>query len=461
MTTLPLQIVVMAAGQGKRMYSARPKVLHPLAGRPLVSHVLDAARSLAPSALVLVVGHGGDAVREALAAPDLGFVTQDPPRGTGDAVRIALGALPGDGVTLVANGDCPLVPAATFSALADIAAAGKLAVLTARVSDPSGLGRVVRDTAGSVRAIVEERDASPAERAISEIYTGVMAAPTALLSRFVHALTDDNAQREYYLTEVIRLAVAAGVPVEAHVAADETDILGVNDRVQLAAIERIVQARIAGALMAAGTTLADPARIDVRGRLSCGRDVTIDVGCVFEGEVTLADDVTVGAYCVLRDVAIGPGTEIVAFTHLVSARIGARCRIGPFARMRPGVELADGVHIGNFVELKATALGRGAKANHLAYLGDSTVGAGVNVGAGTITANYDGVHKFRTVIGDGAFIGSNCVLVAPITVGEGATIAAGSVITRDAPAGELTVARAKAVTIPGWKRPAKTTKGAI
>jgi bifunctional UDP-N-acetylglucosamine pyrophosphorylase/glucosamine-1-phosphate N-acetyltransferase len=453
--SFPLQIIVMAAGQGKRMHSALPKVLHPLAGRPLVSHVLDAARSLAPRALCLVVGHGEDAVRQALAAPDLAIVTQDPPRGTGEAVRIALATLGDDGVTVVANGDCPLIPAATFAALADIAAAGRLAVLTAWVSDPAGLGRVVRDAAGAVRAIVEEKDAGPTERAISEIYTGALAAPTPLLRRWVAALKNDNAQREFYLTDIVAMSLADNVPVEAHVAADEEDALGVNDRAQLAAIERIVQQRQADALLKSGTWIADPARIDVRGTLTCGRDVRIDVGCVFEGKVALADDVTVAAHCVLKNVTVGAGTKIAAFSHLEDATIGANCRVGPYARLRPGTALAEDVHIGNFVEVKASAVGRGSKANHLAYVGDATVGSKVNIGAGAITANYDGVNKFRTVIEDDASIGSNCVLVAPIRIGKGATIGAGSTISKDAPPDALTVARAKPATLPGWKRPVK------
>ncbi len=451
----PLYFVVMAAGQGKRMHSALPKALHLLAGRPLVSHVLDTARSLAPDALCLVIGHGGQRVRDALAAPDLAIVVQDPPRGTGDAVRVALADLPDNGVTVVANGDCPLVPAATFAALADLAAAGHLAVLTARVSDPRGLGRVVRDGSGTVRAIVEDKDASPAERRIDEIYTGVLAAPTPLLRHFVAALRDDNAQREFYLTDVAKLAVDEGTTVLAHLAADENEALGVNDRAQLAAIERILQRRGAEALLRAGTWIADPARIDVRGTLECGRDVRIDVGCVFEGRVVLSADVEIAPHCVLRDVTVGAGTRIEAFSHLDHAAIGANCRIGPYARLRPAATLAEDVHVGNFVEVKASTLARGAKANHLAYVGDSTVGANVNVGAGAITANYDGANKHRTVIEDDASIGSNCVLVAPVTVGRGATIGAGSTISKDAPPGELTLARARAATVPGWKRPVK------
>ncbi|MBK6600075.1 MAG: bifunctional UDP-N-acetylglucosamine diphosphorylase/glucosamine-1-phosphate N-acetyltransferase GlmU [Betaproteobacteria bacterium] len=453
-----MQFIVMAAGQGKRMYSRLPKVLHPLAGRPLVAHVLDAARSLSPVALCLVVGHGGDAVRKALAADDLAFVTQDPPRGTGDAVRVALTALGDDAVTVVANGDCPLIPAATFAAIGARAAAGHLALLTAKVSDPTGLGRILRDPAGNVRAIVEERDANRAERAVGEIYTGVLAAPTALLRRWVAALKDDNAQREFYLTDIVAMAVADGVTVEGHVAADERDILGVNDRAQLAAIERIVQARQADLLLASGTWIADPARIDVRGPLTCGRDVRIDVGCVFEGTVTLGDDVSVGAHCVLKNVGVGAGTQIAPFSHLEDAAIGANCRIGPYARLRPGASLADDVHIGNFVEVKQSSVGAGSKANHLAYIGDATIGRNVNVGAGTITCNYDGANKFRTVIEDDAFIGSDTQLVAPVTVGRGATLGAGTTLTRDAPPDTLTVSRVKQLSIPGWQRPRKQPK---
>ena len=440
------------------MHSALPKVLHLLAGRPLVSHVLDAARTLSPRALCLVVGRDADAVRQALTAPDLIIVTQDPPHGTGDAVRVALAALPADGVTVVANGDCPLIPAATYGAMAEVAVGGHLAVLTTRVSDPTGLGRVVRDANGAVRAIVEDKDASPAERAIDEIYTGVLAAPTPLLRRWVGALRDDNAQREFYLTGILAMALAEHVAIEAHLATDAAEGLGVNDRAQLAAIERIVQARQADRLLKAGTWVADPARIDIRGTLECGADVTIDVGCVFEGTVRLADRANVAAYCVLKNVTIGADARIAPFSHIENATIGANCRVGPYARLRPGATLADDVHIGNFVEVKASTIGRGSKANHLAYIGDTTMGAHVNFGAGSITANYDGVNKFTTVIEDGASIGSNCVLVAPVTIGHGATIGGGSTIAREAPADSLTVARARQVNVPGWKRPVKKPK---
>jgi bifunctional UDP-N-acetylglucosamine pyrophosphorylase/glucosamine-1-phosphate N-acetyltransferase len=451
----PLNVIVLAAGQGKRMRSALPKVLHPLAGRPVVAHVLAAARTLRPRAMGVVIGHGAAAVRAALAAPDVAFVVQDPPRGTGDAARVALDALPADGITLVTIGDIPLVPPAALAALVEVAEGGQLAVLTAKVPDPAGLGRIVRDAAGRVRAIVEDRDLHPAQHHIDEINTGVMAAPTALLKRWVTALKPDNAQNEYYLTDVVAAAVADAIPVVAHLAADERDVRGINDRGQLAAVERILQQRHAAALMDAGVSLADPARIEVRGTLACERDVAIDVGCVFEGTVTLGEGVSVGPYCVLRDVTVGAGTQIEAFSHFADATIGANARIGPYARLRPGAKLADEVHIGNFVEVKASSMGHGSKANHLAYVGDATVGSGVNVGAGTIFANYDGANKHRTVIGDNVHIGSNCVLVAPITVGVGATIGGGSTVNQNVPAGELTVARARQTTIAGWTRPLK------
>jgi bifunctional UDP-N-acetylglucosamine pyrophosphorylase/glucosamine-1-phosphate N-acetyltransferase len=456
--TAPLDVVILAAGQGKRMHSALPKVLHPLAGKPIVDHVIDAVATLSPRTVCLVYGHGGEPVREALHRPGLLFALQDPPRGTGDAVRAALPKLPADGVTMIVLGDVPLVRADELARLAGAARHGHVGLLTARVPDPRGLGRVLRDAGGRVRAIVEERDAAPEQRAIDEINTGVMAMPTRDLARWVAALTCDNAQREYYLTDVIAMAVAEGIEVEALVAADERDVRGVNDRAQLAELERIVQRRRAEALLRAGTWIADPARFDLRGTLSCGRDVRIDVGCVFEGDVVLGEGVTVGAHCVLRDVKVGAGTSVAPFSHLEEATIGADCRIGPYARLRPGAALEDEVHIGNFVEVKASTLKRGAKANHLAYVGDATLGANVNFGAGSITANYDGANKHRTVIGDNAHIGSNCVLVAPVTIGAGATIGGGSTITQDAPPDALTLTRAPQVTKAGWTRPAKQPK---
>ncbi len=451
-------VAILAAGQGKRMRSALPKVLHPLAGRPLAAHVLAAVRNLGPRAIAIVTGHGAQAVESALAAPDIRFVRQEPPRGTGDATRIALRVLPPDGITLIGLGDVPLVPPEALARLVDLAGGERLALLTARVRDPFGLGRVLRAPDGNVQAIVEERDATDDERRIDEINTGFIAAPTALLAQWVARLTPHNAQGEYYLTDIVGMAVADGVPVVAHTVTDEVSVAGVNDRAQLAALERIVQRRHAYALMVAGTSIADPDRIDVRGRLTCGRDVTIDVGCVFEGDVHLDDGASVGPYCVLRDLAVGPGTRIEAFSHLDSASIGRNCRIGPYARLRPGTKLAEEVHIGNFVEVKASTLGAASKANHLAYIGDATVGSRVNYGAGSITANYDGANKHASVIGDDVQVGSNCVLIAPITVGAGATIGGGSTVVGQAPAGELTVARARQVVIPNWQRPRKAPK---
>ena len=456
--TVPIHVVVLAAGLGKRMRSALPKVLHPLAGRPLVAHVLDAARKLSPQAITVVVGHGAAAVEKALSAPDLRFVVQDPPRGTGDAVRIALAGAPSEGIVLVAIGDIPLVSADALASLAAAAGERKLAVLTANVPDPTGLGRIVRDARGAVREIVEERDASAEQRAIREINTGVMAAPAALMKKWVAALTPDNAQGEYYITDIVAMACAEDVAVVAQLAADERDVRGINDRAQLAAVERILMERRCETLMREGVSIVDPARIDIRGNLSCGQDVRIDVGCVFEGDVTLAEGVQVGPYCVLRNVQVGVGTQLEPYCYLVETTVGSHCRVGPFARTRPGSALDDEVHIGNFVEVKASRIGRGSKANHLAYIGDCTVGSGVNYGAGSIVANYDGAHKHKTVIHDRASIGSNCVLVAPVVVGEGATIGAGSVIAQDAPPGVLTVARARQVTITSWQRPVKSKK---
>jgi bifunctional UDP-N-acetylglucosamine pyrophosphorylase/glucosamine-1-phosphate N-acetyltransferase len=451
----PLDIVILAAGHGKRMHSALPKVLHRLAGQPLAAYVLTAARGLKPRAIAVVVGYGADAVERELAAPDLVFVRQDPPRGTGDAARVAIEALPADGVTLVGLGDVPLVPAEALASVAEIAQASRVGLLTARVHDPLGLGRVIRGPAGNIEAIVEERDATPEQRAVHEINTGFIAAPTALLKLWLSRLTPHNAQGEFYLTDIVAMAVAEGIGVDAHVVVDEVSIQGINDRSQLAALERILQRRKADTLMLAGTTIVDPQRIDVRGDLSCGRDVTIDVGCVFEGDVRLGDGAHVGPYCVLQDVSVGEGTRIEAFSHLASSTVGPRCRIGPFARLRPGTSLAEEVHIGNFVEVKASSLGAQSKANHLAYVGDAVVGSRVNYGAGSITANYDGARKHRSVIGDDVHVGSNCVLVAPITIGAGATIGGGSTIVKEAPAGQLTLARAPQVSIARWQRPRK------
>lgn len=454
---MSLNVVILAAGQGKRMQSDLPKVLHPLAGRPLLAHVLDTARALTPSRIVVVYGHGGDRVVTAVTAPDLRFALQEPQLGTGHAVQQALPHLDTAHPTLVLYGDVPLIGVATLNALAAAAQNG-MALLSADFQDPTGYGRVLRDERGEVAAIVEQRDATPDQLAIREVNTGFMVLPTARLADWLGSLSNANAQGEYYLTDLVSKARASAVPVVAVAAPDAVETLGVNSKVQLAQLERLYQGRRADALMNAGVMLADPARIDVRGTLTCGRDVFIDVNCVFEGRVTLADGVSIGPNCVLKDVEIGAGTRMEAFTHVEGAVVGAGCRIGPYARLRPGADLAEAVHIGNFVEVKASTIAAGSKANHLAYVGDSTVGRNVNIGAGTITCNYDGANKHRTVIEDDVFIGSDTQLVAPVVVRRGATIGAGSTITREAPAEQLTLSRSKQTSISGWKRPQKAPK---
>jgi len=456
---MALNVVVMAAGKGTRMKSARAKVLHRLGGRSLLQHVLDAAAPLGAMRTVVVTGHGAEQVEAAAAASGAVFVRQEPQLGTGHAVQQTVPALDdAAGTTLILNGDVPLIRPETAAALAAACGGERLALLTVELADPSGYGRIVRDASGAVTAIVEHKDASEAQRTIREVYTGMMAAPTALLKRWVMALKDDNAQREYYLTDIVGMAVAEGVAVVAAAASGETEVLGVNSPAQLADLERRLQRQRAEALMAAGVRLADPARFDQRGTLECGQDVEIDVNCVFEGRVVLGDSVSIGANCVIRDAEIAAGAVLHPFTHVEGAKVGAGALVGPFARLRPGAELGREVHIGNFVEVKNSTLADGAKANHLAYLGDATVGPRVNYGAGSITANYDGANKHRTVIGADAHIGSNCVLVAPVTIGDGATIGAGSTIGKDAPAGQLTVARARQASLPGWQRPKKTPK---
>lgn len=455
----PLSVLIMAAGKGTRMKSARPKVLHELAGRSLLQHVLNAVGGLGAECTLVIVGHGADAVRASVEGQRVACLLQEPQLGTGHAVQQAVPALPDRGTTLVLNGDVPLIEPATAAALVAACGGERLALLTVELTDPDGYGRIVRDAAGAVRGIVEHKDANPAQRAIGEVYSGILAAPTAWLKRAVMALSNDNAQREYYLTDIVAAAVADGLPVVATRARDETEVLGVNSPAQLADLERRFQRRQAEALMEGhGVRMADPARFDLRGTLACGRDVSIDVGCVFEGAVTLGDEVRIGAHCVIRDARIEAGAVIHPFTHIEGAVVGPAALVGPYARLRPGAELGAEVHIGNFVEVKNSTLGAGAKANHLAYLGDSSVGERVNFGAGSITANYDGANKHRTAIGADVHVGSNCVLVAPVTIGDGATIGGGSTITRDAPAGRLTVARARQVSIEGWTRPKKAKK---
>ena len=452
----PLQVVVLAAGKGTRMRSRLPKVLQPLAGRPLLEHVLQTAHGLHDARCVVVVGHEALAVRQAFAArPQLRFCEQSPQLGTGHAVQQACPQLDDAGVVLVLYGDVPLVRAQTLQPLLDAARAGALALLTVRLAQPAGYGRIVRDPQGRVLRIVEHKDASAEELRIDEVNSGILAAPAAALKRWVGSLRNDNAQREYYLTDVVQLAQAEGLAVHAVQAADADELLGVNDRLQLAQLERLAQRRSAEQLMRDGVTLLDPRRIDVRGELVCGRDVRIDVGCVFEGRVDLADGVEVGPHCVLRNCRIGADSRIEAFSHVDGAVCGPGVRIGPYARLRPGSELARDVHVGNFTEVKNSTLGEGSKANHLSYVGDASVGARVNIGAGTITCNYDGADKYRTVIEDDAFIGSDSQLVAPVRVGRGATLGAGTTLTRDAPAGQLTLSRARQQSIEGWVRPQK------
>jgi bifunctional UDP-N-acetylglucosamine pyrophosphorylase/glucosamine-1-phosphate N-acetyltransferase len=451
----PLSIVILAAGQGKRMKSALPKVLQPLAGRPLLRHVVETARALEPAAIHVVHGHGAEQVRAAFPDPDLQWWLQSEQLGTGHALMQAMPGVPDGHLVLVLYGDVPLIRAETLRALVALAGPAALALLTVELADPSGYGRIVRDARGRVLKIVEQKDASRRQLAIREGNTGVLVAPARRLRAWLAALRADNAQKEYYLTDTIAAAVKAKAKVSALVAPTEAEVLGVNDKAQLAQLEGVRRAQVARELMLAGVTLADPARVDVRGELSCGTDVWIDVNAVFEGRVRLGNRVSIGPNCVIRDAEIGDDTRVFAHCVIDSATIGADCNIGPFARFRPSSRLANRVHIGNFVEVKNSQMADDAKANHLAYVGDATVGARVNVGAGTIVANYDGANKHRTIIGDDVHTGSNSVLVAPITIGAGATVGAGSTVTRQVPAGKLTVARAKQVTLDGWKRPVK------
>jgi len=450
-----VNIVILAAGPGKRMHSSTPKVLHRLAGRALLAHVFDTAKQLSPKVICVVYGHGGELVRQAVEENGVVWVMQEPQLGTGHAVMQAASHLDERWPTLVLYGDVPLIRAETLRHLVDATGTG-LGLLTATLDRPTGYGRILRN-GKKVVGIVEEKDASARQRALREINTGIVVAPTKKLKSWLAKLQNDNAQKEYYLTDIVALATKERLPVTAIQADAAWEALGVNSRAQLAELERIYQRKLAASLLEQGVALADPSRCDVRGNLTCGRDVAVDVNCVFEGEVKLGDAVSVGANCVLKDVTVGAGTRIEPFCHLEDADIGADCRIGPYARIRPGTRsrIAERVHIGNFVELKASSIGAGSKANHLTYIGDSEVGRNVNIGAGTIVCNYDGANKHRTVIEDDVFIGSDTQLVAPVRVGRGATLGAGTTLTKDAPAGELTLSRVKQVSIPDWQRPEK------
>jgi bifunctional UDP-N-acetylglucosamine pyrophosphorylase / glucosamine-1-phosphate N-acetyltransferase len=463
-----VDVVVMAAGKGTRMKSRLPKVLHRLAGRPLIDHVIATAEGVGARRVIVITGHGAAGVEASLAraAAAAGhatptFVRQEPQLGTGHAVQQVVPVLPDDGIALILNGDVPLIRAETLQALVERSGGTRLALLTVEMKDPAGYGRIVRE-GDEVRAIVEHKDASAEQRRITEVYTGFMAVPSALLKRWLARLTNDNAQGEYYLTDIVKLAVADGQQVVASLATDGVEVDGVNSPVQLAELERAFQRRQAHALMEQGVRLADPGRFDLRGTLACGQDVEIDVNCVFEGKVTLGDGVRIGPNCVIANASIAAGAVIHAFTHIdgekAGVTVGEGALVGPFARLRPGAELAAEVHIGNFVEVKNSTLARGAKANHLAYLGDATVGERVNYGAGSITANYDGANKHRTVIEADVHVGSNCVLVAPVTVAAGGTVGAGSVINKSTAPGALSVARARQASIANWERPKKAPK---
>lgn len=454
MTTL--NIVILAAGKGTRMYSDKPKVLHALAGKPLVQHVLDCASSLKPQQIWVVYGHGGEAVPQAMQQYAAKFVIQEPQLGTGHAVQQAMPHLGDEGNTLALYGDVPLIQ---HSTLHQMQQGGEgLVLLTVNLLNPTGYGRIVRNDQGDVLSIVEEKDATPEQREIREVNTGILLAPTKMLRGWLSKLQNNNSQGEYYLTDIVSMAVQQGVAVHTVQPAHEWEIHGINSKSQLMVLERTWQLVEASRLLVQGVTLADASRIDVRGKMSCGRDVEIDVGCIFEGNVTLGDNVRVGAYSVIKNSTIAAGTDIAPYSHIDGSEVGANCHIGPYARLRPGTRLHDEVHIGNFVEVKNSEISSNSKANHLSYIGDSTVGSRVNVGAGTITCNYDGANKHRTIIEDDVFIGSDTQLVAPVTVGRGATIAAGTTVWKNAPAGELTM-NAKTQSIkPGWKRPQKVKK---
>ena len=448
-----LSVVILAAGKGTRMYSDKPKVLHTLAGKTMVRHVVDSAKYLHPDKVIVVYGHGGEAVPMELTGTDLSFILQEPQLGTGHAVQQAMPLLDDAGYTLVLYGDVPLIQPATLQLMQQTGSG--LVLLTVHMNNPTGYGRIVRNETGAVISIVEEKDATPEIREICEVNTGILLAPTQQLKVWLTGLQANNAQGEYYLTDIVGMAVKANVPVYTIQPAFDWEIQGINSKSQLAALERTWQVVQANRLLALGVTVMDPERLDVRGELLCGRDVEIDVGCIFEGKVSLGNKVQIGAYCIIRNAIIAEGTQIAAYSHIDDSLVGPDCRIGPYARLRPGAKLHKEVHIGNFVEVKNSEIGNSSKANHLSYIGDTSIGERVNVGAGTITCNYDGANKFRTIIEDDVFIGSDTQLVAPVTISKGSTIGAGSTITCNTPPGELTLSRSKQMTISGWARPIK------
>ena len=449
-----MEVIVLAAGQGKRMRSVLPKVLQPLAAKPMLGHVLDTARALEARRIVVVYGHGGEVVREALDAPDLAWARQDPPQGTGHAVQQAMPLVEDGDTALILYGDVPLIGVPTLQRLMAAAGDRQMALLTVHMADPTGYGRILRDAAGQVTRIVEEKDATPDERRVTEVNTGILAAPVERLRHWLANLKNDNAQGEYYLTDIIAMAVAEGIQVITTQPDAFEETLGVNNKTQLAELERIHQRNIARGLTDAGVTVIDPARLDVRGQLICGRDVEIDINCVFEGRVELGDGVRIGPNCVIRNATLGAGTKVAAFSQIEDTVMGEACVIGPYARTRPGTVLGADVHLGNFVEIKNSVIADHSKANHLAYVGDADVGSKVNIGAGTITCNYDGANKHRTIIEDEVFIGSDTQLVAPVRVGRGATLGAGTTLTKDAPPDQLTVTRVRQMSL-NWKRPVK------
>ncbi|MDX5299858.1 MAG: bifunctional UDP-N-acetylglucosamine diphosphorylase/glucosamine-1-phosphate N-acetyltransferase GlmU [Gammaproteobacteria bacterium] len=453
--TTPLHVIILAAGQGSRMKSARPKVLHAVAGKPMLQRVIDTARGLDAAGIHVVIGHGAEQVRAGIQGDDLQWALQAQQLGTGHAVAQALPGVPEDARVLILYGDVPLISSSTLTTLLDHVSAQSLALLTVNLKDPTGYGRIVRDANGFVQSIVEQKDAAPEQLRICEVNTGILAVMAGHLKQWLPRLSNSNAQGEYYLTDIIAMAVSEQIEIAVAHPRHEQEVQGVNNREQLAELERWHQWSEARRLMAEGVTLADPARLDVRGTLSVGRDVFIDVNAVFVGQVELGDHVEIGPNCYIKDAWIAPGTVIEANSVLDGVRVTGAAHIGPFARLRPGTTLAEGSKVGNFVEIKKSDIGAGSKVNHLSYVGDAQVGQDVNVGAGTITCNYDGVNKFKTVLENGVFVGSNSALVAPVTVGEGATIGAGSVVTQNVGAGELAVGRGKQRNIQGWKRPTR------